>query len=173
MWDGLDPVDRALLDDWQRDLPVTPRPFAALGRAAGLGEDEVIDRLARLSRAGALARVGGTARPNTAGASTLAALAAPEHAVEQVAVLFCTSYVLSEATALVQSRLGMAQVRAFHEDIFPFLRVVWVDAALHHAGMTAVLAANRRGLSLVDCVTSAAMHQSGLNTVFASHYRTV
>ena len=86
---------------------------------------------------------------------------------EQSTLLFCTSYVLAETAALVQNRLGMSQLRAFHENVFPFLRVLWVDAALHGAGMTAVLTANRRQLSLVDCVTFAVMRQSGLNTAFA------
>lgn len=83
------------------------------------------------------------------------------------ALLFCTSYVLAETTALVQNRLGMAQLLAFHENVFPFLRIVWVDSTLHGAGMAALLTANRRQLSLVDCVSFAAMRQSGFSTVFA------
>ena len=85
MWDELDATDRRLLDDWQRDLPITPRPFAGLGRALGLTEAAVLRRLFRLRQAGAIARVGGTTRPNTAGASTLAAVAAPEQALDRVA----------------------------------------------------------------------------------------
>lgn len=87
--------------------------------------------------------------------------------IEQDALLFCTSFVLVETTALVQNRLGLSQLRAFHENVFPFLRVLWVDAALYNAGMTTLLTANRRRLSLVDCVTFAAMRQTGLNTAFA------
>lgn len=87
--------------------------------------------------------------------------------IEQDALPFCTSFVLVETAALVQNRLGLNQLRAFHENVFPFLRVLWVDAALYNAGMTALLTANRRRLSLVDCVTFAAMRQTGLNTAFA------
>ena len=83
------------------------------------------------------------------------------------AALYCTSYVLVETAALVQNRLGVSQLQAFHENVFPFLRVVWVDRTLHGAGMAAVLTANRRQLSLVDCVSFAAMRQSGINHVFA------
>jgi uncharacterized protein len=86
---------------------------------------------------------------------------------EEETALFCTSYVLLETAALVQNRLGMRQIRAFHENVTPFLSVIWVDEALYHAGMTAVLAANRRRLSLVDCVSFAAMRQHQLNTAFA------
>ena len=87
--------------------------------------------------------------------------------VEQDVLLFCTSFILVETAALLQNRLGLSQLRAFHKNVFPFLRVLWVDAALYNAGMTALLTANRRRLSLVDCVTFAAMRQTGLNTAFA------
>ena len=80
-----DPVDLRLLDGFQRDLPVAPRPYREIGRALGLGEAEVIARLARLVDCGAVTRVGGTCRPNTAGASTLAAMALPDHRIEEVA----------------------------------------------------------------------------------------
>jgi len=42
--------------------------------------------------------------------------------VEQNTPLYCTSYVLSETAALIQNRLGMDQLRAFHENVFPFLK---------------------------------------------------
>lgn len=85
--DRIDPIDLALLDGFQRDLPLVARPFAAIGDALGLSETEVIDRLARLQGTGRIARVGGTVRPNTAGASTLAALAVPEDRIETVAAI--------------------------------------------------------------------------------------
>jgi DNA-binding Lrp family transcriptional regulator len=85
MWDDLDILDRRLLDGWQRDLPIMPRPFAEIGRALGLAEAEVLRCLARLSEAGAISRVGATTRPNTAAASTLAAVAAPTADIERVA----------------------------------------------------------------------------------------
>ena len=37
--------DTRLLDEFQRDLPLVPRPFAAMGQALGLTESEVLDRL--------------------------------------------------------------------------------------------------------------------------------
>jgi len=85
MPDRLDPLDRALLDGWQRDFPLVPRPFDAIAGALGIEGAEVIDRLARLSAQGMITRVGATLRPNTAGASTLAAIAAPEDRLEAVA----------------------------------------------------------------------------------------
>ena len=82
-----DPLDRRLLDDWQRGLPLTHRPFADIGAALGLGEAEVLDRLARMREAGRITRVGGTCAPNTVSASTLAAVSAPAERVEEVAAI--------------------------------------------------------------------------------------
>ncbi len=80
-----DTIDRALLDGWQRDFPLNARPFARIGGALSVSEDEVLDRLRRFAAEGALSRVGATLRPNTAGASTLAAVAAPEGELEAAA----------------------------------------------------------------------------------------
>lgn len=40
--DRIDPIDLALLDRFQRDLPLEPRPFATIGATLGLPEAEVI-----------------------------------------------------------------------------------------------------------------------------------
>ncbi|MCC6517653.1 MAG: AsnC family transcriptional regulator [Tabrizicola sp.] len=85
--DRIDPTDLALLDRFQRDFPLEPRPFARIAVRLGLAEAEVIDRLSRMQAAGRIARVGGTVRPNTAGASTLAALAVPEDRIDEVAAI--------------------------------------------------------------------------------------
>lgn len=86
---------------------------------------------------------------------------------DESADLYCTSYVLVETAALVQNRLGMPQLLAFHENVSPFLRVIWVDSTLHGAGTAALLTTNRRQLSLVDCVSFAAMRQFGFHTALA------
>lgn len=80
-----DPVDIRLLDDWQRDLPLEPRPFARIGAALGCGEGEVLRRLRAQSEAGRISRVGATCAPNTISASTLAAVAAPAERAEEIA----------------------------------------------------------------------------------------
>ena len=82
-----DGLNLRLMDEFQRDLPLVPRPYAAMGEALGLTEAEVLLRLARLQSLGAVARVGATVRPNTAGASTLAAMAVPEDRIDAVAQL--------------------------------------------------------------------------------------
>lgn len=82
---ALDALDLRLLGDWQRDFPLLSSPFAEIGKALGCTEQDVLQRLTRLAAAGAVSRVGATIRPNTAGASTLAAVAVPDWRIEDVA----------------------------------------------------------------------------------------
>ena len=83
----LTPAASSILDNWQRDLPLVSRPFAAIAEGAGLGEADVLAQLAEMQANGTIARVGATLRPNTIGASTLAALAVPEWRVDEGAEL--------------------------------------------------------------------------------------
>jgi len=82
-----DSIDMRLLGDWQRDLPLVPRPFAVLAAHLETGEADVINRLKGLCRSGAVSRVGGIVRPNVIGASTLAAMAASDLQVEDIAAV--------------------------------------------------------------------------------------
>ncbi|MTE01908.1 Lrp/AsnC family transcriptional regulator [Paracoccus sp. YIM 132242] len=82
-----DCLDTRLLDDFQRDLPLVSRPFAAMADILRTTEADVLDRLTRLQDWGRISRVGATCRPNTAGVSTLAALAIPEARIEDVAAI--------------------------------------------------------------------------------------
>jgi predicted nucleic acid-binding protein len=81
--------------------------------------------------------------------------------------LVTTNYTILETTALLQRRLGLAALQDFQEVIFPFLTITWVDAALHDLGVTAVLAANRRRMSLVDCISFVVCRRQGIQQVFA------
>ena len=74
-----------LLNSFQRDFPLVPRPYAAIAESMGLGEDELLAMLKDLQARGILGRVGATVRPNSAGASTLAALAVPAEELDAVA----------------------------------------------------------------------------------------
>ncbi|WP_432448464.1 siroheme decarboxylase subunit beta [Aliiroseovarius marinus] len=80
-----DPIDRRLLDDWQRNFPICPRPFQIIAKDLDISEDDVLSRLTRMNQSGRITRVGGTCAPNTLSASTLAAVAAPEVDLEKVA----------------------------------------------------------------------------------------
>ncbi|HBQ29254.1 MAG TPA: VapC toxin family PIN domain ribonuclease [Desulfotomaculum sp.] len=80
--------------------------------------------------------------------------------------LICSSYVLVETYALVQNRLGIEATRVFHEDIYHLLQIEWVEKSLHMYGINSVLIANRRSLSLVDCVSFVIMRKMGIKKVF-------
>lgn len=87
--------------------------------------------------------------------------------------LVTSNYILVEAFALIQSRLGLEAIRGFQEDILPLVDVEFVSPELHRSGIAALLSASRRSLSLVDCVSFELMRSSGIKTVFAfdSHFK--
>ncbi len=87
---ALDAIDRRLLNEFQSGLPLSSRPFAEMGRSLGIGEAEVIERLRRLTEAGAVSRVGPVFRPKRVGVSTLAAMSVPPGRLEAVAALVNT-----------------------------------------------------------------------------------
>ena len=81
----LDATDRQLIDLYQRDLPVCDRPFLEVSRQLGITEEEVIGRLQVLQGHQVVSRVGPVFEHSRAGASLLAAVAAPEQQLDLVA----------------------------------------------------------------------------------------
>ncbi len=86
---------------------------------------------------------------------------------QQKVTLVTTNYVIVETISLIQRRAGMVFVRRFQEQFASVLNMIWVDAHLHQTGLEMMLVANRRKLSLVDCVSFATMRQLSINTFFA------
>lgn len=80
--------------------------------------------------------------------------------------LVTNNYVLLESTALVQRRLGVAALRSLVQDFLPLIDVEWVAEGQHQAALEALLAAGRKKLSLVDCVSFQTMRASGVRRVF-------
>lgn len=76
-----------LAESWQRDFPLCTLPFHAIGDAADMTGPEILELFGNLTDDGTLARIGATIRPNTVGASTLAAMAVPPDRLEDVAGL--------------------------------------------------------------------------------------
>ncbi|HBM50460.1 Lrp/AsnC family transcriptional regulator [Marinobacter sp. UBA3607] len=81
----LDTVDQQLINHYQRNLPVCERPYREMADTLGISEDEVISRLAVLQQQQVLSRVGPVFEHSQAGASLLAAVAAPVEQVDLVA----------------------------------------------------------------------------------------
>lgn len=80
-----DALAQWLIDRYQRDMPLEPRPFAAMGAALGQDEQAVLDTLAALAADGTLSRVGAVIPPGVLGASTLAAMEVPPDRLDVVA----------------------------------------------------------------------------------------
>jgi len=83
------------------------------------------------------------------------------------AALVTSSYVIVETCAVAQRRLGMAAVRSLTTDFMPLLAIDWVDETVHGAGHAALLTANRKELSLVDCVSFEIMRRRDVATALA------
>lgn len=81
----LDTVDQQLINHYQRNLPVCERPYREMADTLGISEDEVISRLAVLQQQQVLSRVGPVFEHSQAGASLLAAVAAPVEQIDLVA----------------------------------------------------------------------------------------
>ncbi|KRW80742.1 Lrp/AsnC family transcriptional regulator [Marinobacter sp. P4B1] len=81
----LDTVDQQLINHYQRNLPVCERPYREMADTLGISEDEVISRLAVLQQQQVLSRVGPVFEHSQAGASLLAAVAAPVEQIDMVA----------------------------------------------------------------------------------------
>lgn len=83
------------------------------------------------------------------------------------------NYILVETFAIVQHRLGMKAIAIFVDDILPVVNIQWVDEVSHKTGVAALLAASRKALSFVDCVSFETMRHHGLKTAFTfdSHFR--
>jgi predicted nucleic acid-binding protein len=80
--------------------------------------------------------------------------------------LLTHEYVLVETIALVQRRLGLGPLRRFLDDLLPSIEVAWVDEALHVEAREALLAADQRGVSLVDRVSFLVMRRHGVRRAF-------
>ncbi len=78
-------LEKALLDGFQDGFPLTERPYRAIAEKCGVSEEDVVAAIARMQEAKAISRVGAVVRPNTAGASTLAAMAVPPERLDDVA----------------------------------------------------------------------------------------
>lgn len=74
-----------LLNEFQRDFPLSPRPYADLAERLGVSEAQVLEALRELTDNGAISRVGPVFRPHAIGTSTLAAMAVPPARLDDVA----------------------------------------------------------------------------------------
>ncbi len=90
-----------------------------------------------------------------------------------VGSLVTTNYVELESMALLQSRFGMPAVRVFRDAILPLVRIEWIDEIVHAQAVSAFIAADRRGLSLVDLSSFETMRRLEIRSAFPfdRHFR--
>jgi DNA-binding Lrp family transcriptional regulator len=78
-------LHKHLLNDFQRDFPLSTRPYLEIANKLGVTEDEVLSALAELREDQLISRVGPIIPPNQIGVSMLVAMAVPEPELQQVA----------------------------------------------------------------------------------------
>jgi len=83
--DELSALQEILLNDFQRDFPLSPTPYADIASRLGVTEAEVLDALRELSESKIISRVGPVFRPHRIGTSTLVAMAVPKGRLQDVA----------------------------------------------------------------------------------------
>ena len=80
-------IDFRLLNAYQRDLPLTERPYAEIGRREGYPAGMIVERLRLLTGRGAISRVGAVFAPRRIGASMLAAMRVAPARLDAVATI--------------------------------------------------------------------------------------
>ena len=82
----LDGPGRQLLDAVQRELPLTGRPWAEIGRGLGLSGEEVLARLRRLREEGVVRKLGPVISARKVGlrAATLVAMKVPSKRLSEI-----------------------------------------------------------------------------------------
>lgn len=78
-------LERKLLDNYQRDFPLSATPFADIASELGVSEEQVLETFRDLKARGSVGRIGGIFKPGSVGASTLAAMEVPEDELDRVA----------------------------------------------------------------------------------------
>lgn len=76
-----------LLNNFQHSFPVSTTPYADMAMQLGITESELLAWLEDLQSEGSISRIGAVFRPNRIGVSTLAAMAAPENKLQNIADL--------------------------------------------------------------------------------------
>jgi DNA-binding Lrp family transcriptional regulator len=83
--EAIDDTDAAIIDGYQSGFPIEERPFRRVGSALEIPESEALRRVEQLRERGIFRRFGAVLNPPVIGASTLAAVRAPEERFDAIA----------------------------------------------------------------------------------------
>lgn len=78
-------LDHRLLNEFQKNFPLSARPFYDIAAALGSTEEVVLERFRVLQSQGKISRIGAVFAPGQVGVSTLAAMEVPPERLEEVA----------------------------------------------------------------------------------------
>lgn len=81
----LSPLEKHLLNDFQREFPLSERPYQVIADRLGVSEEDVLLALTQLSDKQMISRIGPVIQPNQIGVSLLVAMAVPEFDLQRVA----------------------------------------------------------------------------------------
>lgn len=88
----MDELDSRILSLIQDDFPLTPRPYAEIGRRVGCSEEEAFQRILTMKRAGVIRRIGGSFDSRRLGyVTTLVGMRVAEKDIERAAA-FVSSF---------------------------------------------------------------------------------
>jgi len=81
----LNQLQEKLLNNFQKNFPISPTPYADIANSLGITETEVLEALNELKTNGIISRIGPVFRPHRLGTSTLVTMAIPQAKLEEVA----------------------------------------------------------------------------------------
>ena len=81
----LRPLHKQLLNNYQRDFPLSVRPYQDIADTLGVTEDEVLTALEELNAMDLISRIGPVIPPNHIGVSALVAMSVPKPQLQAIA----------------------------------------------------------------------------------------
>jgi len=83
----LSSLQKQLLNDFQQDFPLTPRPYLAIAERLNVSEADVLSAMQELTDQTLISRIGAIIKPNQIGKSMLVAMAIPVEKLYEVAAI--------------------------------------------------------------------------------------
>ena len=87
--------------------------------------------------------------------------------------ILVTNYIMLETIIILKNRLGLEAVTSFNKDILPALKIYWIDEEIHNIGVSNLIMANRKKVSLVDYTSFEMMKKLDIDKVFSfdNHFK--